>query len=1078
MASRLDRNLITVVTGQAVDGFDRLFRFLYLSSSSVDLRQTITEPEPEPEPLPQPAPVIPLSAEIARKLYSPKYALVALTNPGPTTSVNQESPKEPQNPENSKKKRRGKASEESTKESPPLHPGLINLEKACLIAYLPTWPEPDPPSDVIGFINVRDAKKPTQVHLQRSEMFETSQAIRFSSPFSSTKESKEEVAKPTQATPKQEEVNALQPAQAKSMVDDAVEKAQQAQLSDVTHNKEASEQKSPASEEKSDLQSDAANSVSAKNKFDLSTTTNQEAGLDTPLGAQTLPQSSSEAPASDEGKICHAEQPVSSNSHAESGSLPELNTEKESEPTSRLSTQSSAVHRTHTPTPNGAHTPQIPDSPELNTEQGTKEKTAPPQADSQTRAVHKQPQISTEVASSIQTPTVHSNISTSLVSATQSKNNHIPITTVHSSTSSSASVPSTSSSALPPLTSSVTTPNPPLPASSSLTPAPPIPKPRTIQIVMSDSSTSNGQKLLEIRLVRRPEASTGPLVAHSAFDVAAVEQTSLVKECQTVPELQDDSTSKAGAQKDTENTGNPEETSKQESKETSVEADEQDDDGAASQTVAGSELHKSEALINDAPKAAALKIQEIIPKDVDLETSEDCRIIGKMDARCVATAQADTASPERTLTGSESGDVSDKKGENVTQCRTFLARIHEPQRISFSKPQDMDQMEALNSSTAPVFSTSCLQPHNGDGAHTSATDTNSQQGEQVRLTHVDNEVNMRNTANHNTHSTFQEQTSTGRVGTHTPEKALRLHLTETHLPDFRSQTPVHRSQLLKAHTPTPDGFSPRTPALDSLSPEIFDGYISSREDSTLSTTSEEYYECSDSLFNEPVFDHMASRDQGMIADHINFAHTNSLNSPATGTGPAHINYSSSDATLGTAHSETQTLTGAAKVPSSSLLGKKVETRELENKASEEEASEEDEHGRKLSVAETREEQESQGTEMRGSEDTNRIMVQIKRGKDSTETGGKDKEVQTPTRKVARSQSAADRLVDGGMTAGGSSEERSKPKRSSAGDIKSTEGGRPDREGRENASNQVEKRPRGTERRASPQSKRQTEGQKV
>uniref|UniRef100_A0A3B4GR91 Family with sequence similarity 83 member G n=1 Tax=Pundamilia nyererei TaxID=303518 RepID=A0A3B4GR91_9CICH len=133
MASRLDRNLITVVTGQAVDGFDRLFRFLYLSSSSVDLRQTITEPEPEPEPLPQPAPVIPPSAEIARKLYSPKYALVALTNPGPTTSVNQESPKEPQNPENSKKKRRGKASEESTKESPPLHPGLINLEKACLI---------------------------------------------------------------------------------------------------------------------------------------------------------------------------------------------------------------------------------------------------------------------------------------------------------------------------------------------------------------------------------------------------------------------------------------------------------------------------------------------------------------------------------------------------------------------------------------------------------------------------------------------------------------------------------------------------------------------------------------------------------------------------------------------------------------------------------------------------------------------------------------------------------------------------------------------------------------------------------
>uniref|UniRef100_A0A3Q0RF71 Family with sequence similarity 83 member Gb n=1 Tax=Amphilophus citrinellus TaxID=61819 RepID=A0A3Q0RF71_AMPCI len=168
MASRLDRNLITVVTGQAVDGFDQLFRLLYVTSSSVDLRQIVTEPEPEPEPLPQPATVAPLSAAVARKLYNPKYALVALTNPSPTpTPVNQENPKEPQNPENSKKKRRGKASNEAIQEAPPLHPGLTNLEKACLIAYLPTWPEPDPPSDVIGFINIRDANKPTQVHLKQ-----------------------------------------------------------------------------------------------------------------------------------------------------------------------------------------------------------------------------------------------------------------------------------------------------------------------------------------------------------------------------------------------------------------------------------------------------------------------------------------------------------------------------------------------------------------------------------------------------------------------------------------------------------------------------------------------------------------------------------------------------------------------------------------------------------------------------------------------------------------------------------------------------------------------------------------------
>lgn len=190
MSSRLDRNLITVTTGQAVDGFDRLFRFLYATSSSVDLRQIDMEPEPEPDPLPQPTMVAPPSAAIARKLINPKYALVAASNPSPTTS---DSPKETQDSDNSKKNKRKKAIEE---DAPPLHPGLVDLEKAYLISYLPTWPEPDPSSDVIGFINIRDNTRPTQVHLQRHEMFETSQAIRFSSPITKAKETLPEVAKP------------------------------------------------------------------------------------------------------------------------------------------------------------------------------------------------------------------------------------------------------------------------------------------------------------------------------------------------------------------------------------------------------------------------------------------------------------------------------------------------------------------------------------------------------------------------------------------------------------------------------------------------------------------------------------------------------------------------------------------------------------------------------------------------------------------------------------------------------------------------------------------------------------------
>uniref|UniRef100_A0A673IU87 Scaffolding anchor of CK1 domain-containing protein n=1 Tax=Sinocyclocheilus rhinocerous TaxID=307959 RepID=A0A673IU87_9TELE len=72
---------------------------------------------------------------------------------------------------------------------PPVHPGLLNLEKANMINYVPTWPDPDPPSDVIGFINIRDSNKPLQAHLMRSELFEVSQAIRFKDPFHEAKES-------------------------------------------------------------------------------------------------------------------------------------------------------------------------------------------------------------------------------------------------------------------------------------------------------------------------------------------------------------------------------------------------------------------------------------------------------------------------------------------------------------------------------------------------------------------------------------------------------------------------------------------------------------------------------------------------------------------------------------------------------------------------------------------------------------------------------------------------------------------------------------------------------------------------
>ncbi|KAM9792377.1 protein FAM83G [Neosynchiropus ocellatus] len=185
-SSRLDRNLITVITGQAVETFDLQFRELFLLSRGVSLSKVPMQDEPVREPVPQAAPV-PVSAAIARKLVNPKYALVTTgTHGSPAPSDQNSSNKNSQVPPGLKLK---KGRLRDVFEEPPLHPGLAHLEKAYLIPYLPTWPEPDPPSDVIGFINIMDEKRSNKVHLQRSERFEVSQAIRFSSPLPARKES-------------------------------------------------------------------------------------------------------------------------------------------------------------------------------------------------------------------------------------------------------------------------------------------------------------------------------------------------------------------------------------------------------------------------------------------------------------------------------------------------------------------------------------------------------------------------------------------------------------------------------------------------------------------------------------------------------------------------------------------------------------------------------------------------------------------------------------------------------------------------------------------------------------------------
>lgn len=188
-SSRLDRNLITVVTGQAVETFDIQFRDLYLLSRGVSLNKIPMADEPIPDPVPQAAPA-PVSAAVARKLINPKYALVATGTHTSPSSSDQNSSKQNSNLPAGLKILKGRLKE--VQEEPPLHPGLANLEKAYLIPYLPTWPEPDPPSDVIGFINIRDEKRAHQVHLQRSERFEVSQAIRFSTPLTAPVEKEDQ----------------------------------------------------------------------------------------------------------------------------------------------------------------------------------------------------------------------------------------------------------------------------------------------------------------------------------------------------------------------------------------------------------------------------------------------------------------------------------------------------------------------------------------------------------------------------------------------------------------------------------------------------------------------------------------------------------------------------------------------------------------------------------------------------------------------------------------------------------------------------------------------------------------------
>ncbi|XP_043956798.1 mucin-4-like [Gambusia affinis] len=555
MSSRLDRNLITVTTGQAVNAFDQVFRYLYVTSSFVDLRQVTTDPEPEPDTRHQVLSVAPPSAAVARKLYNPKYALVALSSASPVNSSRNDTPKEPEVLEEPKNKKQKRTREDPPQDGPPIHPGLLGLEKACLLSYLPTWPEPDPPSDVIGFINIRDSKKPTQVHLQRSEMFEISQAIKFSSPFSKPQETLPEVAKPRNRSAQSEsKTDGL-------LVDKAKPEKKSVGLVDNNNEEMAPEKNSPLHRQKVNLDESETQILQMQKKL----CSDSDSGP-VSLIPQALPQSSIKALKPNNEQPSHKAQ-ITSTTSSLSESLKEFKREPEIATVSQ--TQSTFVDGTKTLKSNTAQKSQLHNQTQLNTE----EHNIVSHQESNTNGVNTQPKISSEETCDLQntdspryiaTPSACPEQSESLLS----KNNLVTITAVASTTATSScnSTPSTNSLLIdPPSTSSFPKlPLLPSSASSFTSSVTPDSKPCSEQLLKQDNVNSNTETTPDIVVVvEKSKTSLGPQIITDVSALTGLVQTSPVKNLESGPELHRNSVSKTGHPNQTENTNVPEDTKRE-----------------------------------------------------------------------------------------------------------------------------------------------------------------------------------------------------------------------------------------------------------------------------------------------------------------------------------------------------------------------------------------------------------------------------------------------------------------------------------------------------------------------------------
>ncbi|XP_075755891.1 protein FAM83G isoform X2 [Pelodiscus sinensis] len=164
-AARTDRNIISVLSGQVVEAFDKQFQELYLMSRGLSLKSIPMDEEPEPEPLSllSVAPVAPANA-VVKKLINPKYALVKAKSAELISKMSAE--RQAGAGRKEKMDSKGKAlpegqgakrSNDMADQAPSIHPALLHMEKANMFDYLPTWVEPDPdPSEILGYINIVD----------------------------------------------------------------------------------------------------------------------------------------------------------------------------------------------------------------------------------------------------------------------------------------------------------------------------------------------------------------------------------------------------------------------------------------------------------------------------------------------------------------------------------------------------------------------------------------------------------------------------------------------------------------------------------------------------------------------------------------------------------------------------------------------------------------------------------------------------------------------------------------------------------------------------------------------------------